>query len=112
MPAVIGKTLQKQNQQNKNNRKELRKTGGTQYYPKQTLDKYINNTGYLNGKKTNKNPINIIPSSYLTTTNMKFPLWVNKGDVSQKLLFPNTGNHYINTPYKYKGKPIVIEQPA
>ena len=71
------------------------------------LKKYVNNTGYLKGKKTNKNPINIIPSNHITTDNMAFPIYANG-----VLLYPNTGdymfptNMVVETPaYKSGGKP-------
>ena len=64
------------------------------------LKKYVNNTGYLKGKKTNKNPINIIPSNHITTDNMAFPIYANG-----VLLYPNTGDYMFPTN-------MVVETPA
>lgn len=66
--------------------------------------KLVNKTGYLKGAKTAKNPVNIIPSSLITTQGMAFPIKANG-----KTLYPNTGqykfptSHVIETPLKKKG---------
>lgn len=64
------------------------------------LKKYVNNTGYLKGEETNKNPINIIPSNHITTDNMAFPIYANG-----VLLQPNTGDYMFPTN-------MVVETPA
>jgi hypothetical protein len=66
--------------------------------------KLVNKTGYLKGVKTAKNPVNIIPSSLITTQGMAFPIKANG-----KTLYPNTGQYkfptpnVIETPLKQKG---------
>lgn len=64
------------------------------------LKKYVNETGYLKGKDSNKNPLNIIPSNHITTDNMAFPIYANG-----QLLYPNTGDYIFPTG-------IVVETPA
>lgn len=59
----------------------------------------INTTGYLKGKATNKNPMNIIPSGNITTENMAFPILANGVP-----LYPNTGEYNFNSKY-------VVEKP-
>ena len=54
----------------------------------------VNNTGYLKGAKTAKNPVNIIPSNIITTQGMAFPIKANG-----KTLYPNTGQYKFPTPY-------------
>ena len=54
----------------------------------------VNKTGYLKGAKTAKNPVNIIPSSLITTQGMAFPIKANG-----KTLYPNTGQYKFPTPY-------------
>jgi hypothetical protein len=58
--------------------------------------KLVNKTGYLKGAKTAKNPVNIIPSSLITTQGMAFPIKANG-----KTLYPNTGQ------YKFPTSPVV-----
>lgn len=64
----------------------------------------VNNTGYLKGTKTAKNPVNVIPSNLITTQGMAFPIKANG-----KTLYPNTGQYkfptspVIETPLKQKG---------
>jgi hypothetical protein len=64
----------------------------------------VNKTGYLKGAKTAKNPVNIIPSSLITTQGMAFPIKANG-----KTLYPNTGQYkfptpnVVETPLKKKG---------
>jgi hypothetical protein len=53
----------------------------------------VNKTGYLKGAKTAKNPVNIIPSSLITTQGMAFPIKANG-----KTLYPNTGQYKFPTP--------------
>lgn len=53
----------------------------------------VNKTGYLKGAKTAKNPVNIIPSSLITTQGMAFPIKANG-----KTLYPNTGQYKFSTP--------------
>jgi hypothetical protein len=66
--------------------------------------KIVNKTGYLKGAKTAKNPVNIIPSSLITTQGMAFPIKANG-----KTLYPNTGQYkfptspVVETPLKQKG---------
>jgi hypothetical protein len=66
--------------------------------------KLVNKTGYLKGAKTAKNPVNIIPSSLITTQGMAFPIKANG-----KTLYPNTGQYkfptspVVETPLKQKG---------
>lgn len=66
--------------------------------------KLVNKTGYLKGAKTAKNPVNIIPSSLITTQGMAFPIKANG-----KTLYPNTGqykfptSYVVETPLKQKG---------
>ena len=55
--------------------------------------KLVNKTGYLKGAKTAKNPVNIIPSSLITTQGMAFPIKANG-----KTLYPNTGQYKFPTP--------------
>jgi len=67
--------------------------------------KLVNKTGYLKGTKTAKNPVNIIPSSLITTQGMAFPIKANG-----KTLYPNTGqykfptSHVVETPLKKKNQ--------
>jgi hypothetical protein len=58
--------------------------------------KIVNKTGYLKGAKTANNPVNIIPSSLITTQGMAFPIKANG-----KTLYPNTGQ------YKFPTSPVV-----
>jgi hypothetical protein len=64
----------------------------------------VNKTGYLKGAKTAKNPVNIIPSSLITTQGMAFPIKANG-----KTLYPNTGQYkfptspVVETPLKQQG---------
>jgi len=58
--------------------------------------KLVNKTGYLKGAKTAKNPVNIIPSSLITTQGMAFPIKANG-----KTLYPNTGQ------YKFPSSPVI-----
>jgi hypothetical protein len=66
--------------------------------------KIVNKTGYLKGAKTAKNPVNIIPSSLITTQGMAFPIKANG-----KTLYPNTGQYkfptspVVETPLKQQG---------
>jgi hypothetical protein len=60
----------------------------------------VNKTGYLKGAKTAKNPVNIIPSSLITTQGMAFPIKANG-----KTLYPNTGQYKFPTSH-------VVETPA
>jgi len=73
----------------------------------------VNKTGYLKGAKTAKNPVNIIPSSLITTQGMAFPIKANG-----KTLYPNTGqykfptSYVVETPLKQQGSNKVEAGPV
>lgn len=64
----------------------------------------INNTGYLEGSQTDSNPMNIIPSNYITTNGMSRPITAMSDTGDQRNLYPNTGNYAFGGNY-------VMEQP-
>jgi hypothetical protein len=64
----------------------------------------INNTGYLKGTETDNNPMNIIPSNYITTNGMSRPITAMSDTGDTRKLYPNTGNYAFGGNY-------VMEQP-
>jgi hypothetical protein len=59
----------------------------------------INNTGYLKGSQTDTNPMNIIPSNYITTNGMSRPITAMSDTGDQRNLYPNTGNYAFGGNY-------------
>jgi len=77
--------------------------GNRDYTPQQyqTSDYYsrvfqnggiVNNSGYTDGSQTANNPVNIIPTNFITTQNMSQPIMANGFQLQ-----PNTGNYLFPT---------------
>lgn len=59
----------------------------------------INTTGYLKGAKTNRNPVNVIPSNHITTDGMSGPIMANG-----QILHPDTGDYLFPHPFVVEHK--------
>ena len=74
----------------------------------------INETGYLEGYSSDNNPMNIIPSNYITTNGMSRPISAMSDTGDYQNLYPNTGeyefggNYVMEQPLEYKSGGIYI----
>lgn len=69
------------------------------------MNKYVNNTGYLNDSPNRFNPFNIIESKNITMNNVNIPLLLRPNKGKARIAMPNSGE------YRFPKADFVVETP-